>query len=123
MTREEAIAFFIDMNECTYGNLEAVEMAIKALEQEPRKDEVILTNKEYRELMANEYDHGYCKGYAVALEEQESILGKIKAEIGMYETDCRLQGGTDECEKCNSNIFGSIYRIIDKYKLESEGKE
>lgn len=36
MTREEAIAFFKDMNECTYGNLEAVEMAIKALEQEPR---------------------------------------------------------------------------------------
>lgn len=33
MTREEAIAFFKDMNECTYGNLEAVEMAIKALEQ------------------------------------------------------------------------------------------
>lgn len=24
------------MNECTYGNLEAVEMAIKALDQEPR---------------------------------------------------------------------------------------
>lgn len=36
MTREEAIAFFKDMNECTYGNLEAVEMAIKALDQEPR---------------------------------------------------------------------------------------
>ena len=36
MTREEAIAFFKDMNECTYGNLEAVEMAIKALEQEPK---------------------------------------------------------------------------------------
>ena len=32
MTREEAIAFFKDMNECTYGNLEAVEMAIQALE-------------------------------------------------------------------------------------------
>lgn len=31
MTIEEAIAFFKDMNECTYGNLEAVEMAIRAL--------------------------------------------------------------------------------------------
>jgi len=32
MTREEkAISFFEDMNECTYGNLEAVEMAIRAL--------------------------------------------------------------------------------------------
>jgi hypothetical protein len=38
MTREEAIAFFRDMNECTYGNVEAVEMAIKALEQEPCED-------------------------------------------------------------------------------------
>lgn len=34
MTREEAIAFFEDMNECTYGNLEAVEMAISALSAE-----------------------------------------------------------------------------------------
>lgn len=38
MTREEAIAFFKDMNECTYGNLEAVEMAIKALKQESSED-------------------------------------------------------------------------------------
>lgn len=52
--------------------------------------------------------------------KQESVLDKIRAEIGMYEADCRLQGGTDECEKCNSNIFGSIYRIIDKYRAESE---
>jgi hypothetical protein len=28
------------MNECTYGNLEAVEMAIKALEQEPCEDAI-----------------------------------------------------------------------------------
>lgn len=47
-------------------------------------------------------------------------LEKIRAEIEMYEADCRLQGGTDECEKCNSNVFGSVYRIIDKYKTESE---
>ena len=47
---------------------------------------------------------------------------KVRAEIGMYEADCRLQGGTDECEKCNSNVFGSIYRIIDKYKAERSGE-
>jgi hypothetical protein len=57
------------------------------------------------------------------LRQQEPILDKIRAEIGMYEADCRLQGGTDECEKCNSNVFGSIYRIIDKYKVESEEQE
>ena len=55
--------------------------------------------------------------------EREPILDKIRAEIAMYEADCRLQGGTDECEKCNSNVFGSIYRIIDKHKAESEDKE
>jgi hypothetical protein len=33
MTKEEkAIAFLSDMNECTYGNLEEVEIAIRALE-------------------------------------------------------------------------------------------
>lgn len=40
MTNREAIAFFKDMNECTYGNLEAVEMAIKALEQELMLDNI-----------------------------------------------------------------------------------
>ena len=38
MTREDAIAFFRDMNECTYGNLEALDMAIEALKQEPCAD-------------------------------------------------------------------------------------
>ena len=38
MTREEAIAFFEDMNECTYGNLEAVDMAISALSEELSED-------------------------------------------------------------------------------------
>ena len=52
----------------------------------------------------------------------DCVLDKIKAEIAMYEADCRLQGGPDECEKCNSNVFGSIYRIIDKYKAGSEDK-
>lgn len=54
---------------------------------------------------------------AVPLNE---VLDKIRAEIEMYEADCRLQGGTDECEKCNSNVFGSVYRIIDKYREVKE---
>ena len=69
-----------------------------------------------------------CLDYTEATEvikalELEPILDKIRAEIAMYEADCRLQGGTDECEKCNSNVFGSIYRIIDKYKAEFEPQE
>ena len=38
MTREEAIAYFKDMNDCTYGDVEPIQMAIKALEQEPCED-------------------------------------------------------------------------------------
>ena len=34
MTRDEAIAFFKDMQECTYDNCEAVDMAIKSLEKQ-----------------------------------------------------------------------------------------
>ena len=60
---------------------------------------------------------------AIKALEKESALDKIRAEIEMYEADCKLQGGTDECEECNSNVFGSIYRIIDKYKAESEDKK
>lgn len=36
MTIDEAIAYFKDMNECTYGDVEPIQMAIKALEQESR---------------------------------------------------------------------------------------
>lgn len=60
---------------------------------------------------------------SVTPKPKTDVLDKIRAEIEQYEADCRLQGGTDECEKCNSNVFGSVYRIIDKYKAESEDKE
>lgn len=62
----------------------------------------------------------YAAAFDLAIKSLEA-WEKVRAEIGMYEADCRLQGGTDECEKCNSNVFGSIYRIIDK--AESEDKE
>ena len=78
MTREEAIKEF------EYGIIsdEAVKMAIKALEQEPRKDEVILTKKEYGELVSSEFENGYAKGYREALEEQETCEDAVsKQEI------------------------------------------
>ena len=34
MTKLEAIAFFMDMDECTHGGSEPIQMAIKALEQD-----------------------------------------------------------------------------------------
>ena len=40
MTKLEAIAFFVDMDECTYGGSEPIQMAIKALEQESVLDQI-----------------------------------------------------------------------------------
>jgi len=114
----------------------------KVLEQEPRKDEVIFTNKEYRELMANEYDHGYCKGYAEALEEQEStdkkftnadidaivkainahwelIIDEIRAEIEQLSTSTCTE--TRKIYIDADDFKENVLAIFDKYKAESEG--
>lgn len=118
---------------------EALDMAIEALEQQPCEDTIsrkALLEEIENGIKAGNYEEGYeeyphindmddiieCIKYADSVQPKPKtdVLDKIRAEIAMYEADCRLQGGTDECEKCNSNVFGSIYRIIDKYKAESE---
>ena len=76
-----------------------------------------ISNEAYKKIMCN------CE-----VEEQqpcEDVLEKIKTEIIRYELDCRFAdySQTDECTICNKNVFGSIYKIIDKYKAESEGEE
>ena len=70
-----------------------------------------MTNQEQYELICEK---------AKKYDRLVGAIEKIRAEIEQYEADCRLQGGTDECKKCNSNVFGSIYRIIDKYTAEKE---
>lgn len=95
MTREEAIAFFRDMNECTYGNLEAVEMAIKALEQESVLDKI---EEEIKDTL-----------YVDSLIFTELIdfkNGKIDAD--------------DVIEEFNRVTRMEVLRIIDKYRAESE---
>lgn len=127
MTREEAIDQLQDAKDGyqEYLSAEALDMAIKALEQEPRKDEVILTNKEYRELISNEYEHGYCKGYAEALEGQEPILDKIRAEIKDY-FSITCDGNCDNCNRvvknpCGESVDGAwVLHIIDKYEADTE---
>ena len=116
MTKLEAIAFFVDMDECTYGGSEPIQMAIETLKQEPREDEVILTKKEYGELVSSEFDNGYTKGYTEALE-QNDVLDKIKAEIealdGRYVIgDYGIYG-----ENIPKYVrFLDVLQIIDKYK-------
>lgn len=83
MTREEIlntpkiVDFMIDKSVMVDSKMklhnrldELCKLAIKALEQEPRKDEVILTKKEYGELVSSEFDNGYAKGYREALEQE-----------------------------------------------------
>jgi hypothetical protein len=57
------------------------------------------------------------KAEIIQREYVKEILSKIKDDIGRYELDCRFAdySQTDECTICNKNVFGSIYRIIDKY--------
>lgn len=117
MTKLEAIAFFMDMDECTHGGSEPIQMAIEALKQEPCEDEIILTKEEYGQLLSNEFDNGYAKGYREALE-QDSILGKIKAEIEALPKTYPFVDHIDMYVKVSD-----VKRIIDKYKAGSEDKE
>jgi len=94
MTKLEAIAFFMDMDECTHGASEPIQMAIKAL------------------------------------EEQDSILDKIKAEIKEkieQEEFARSifrheEKDTAKAEQCTGSImaYNNVIKLIDKYKAGSE---
>lgn len=47
----------------------------------------------------------------------DTVLDEIRAEIEDYESDCNYHlSEEDNCRTCNKVTFGSIYRIIDKYK-------
>ncbi len=76
MTREEAIAFFKDMNECTYGNLEAVERAIKALE--PILDKIRAEIEQLDYLTIKDGSDGY--DYYVDKYDVLKIIDKHMAE-------------------------------------------
>lgn len=78
-----------------------------------------MSERTITEIKSMTKEQNYFTGYSDA---KSDVLNEIRDEIEMYEADCRLQGGTLECEKCNDNVFGSIYRIIDKYN-ESEDEK
>ena len=161
MTSEEAISIMkviIHMLEPQYDTdrvEDAVDMAIKALEQEPCEDatlkDIFCMGCEYKEQEPCEdcisrkdalnvlYKYG--EAYfplstafkiendiknipSVQPKSKTDVLDKIRAEIIKYESDGRLS--VDEypsCKECTDNVFETIYEILDKYKVESEGKE
>ena len=114
MTKLEAIAFFMDMDECTHGGSEPIQMAIEALKQEPCEDEIILTKEEYGQLFSDAFGNGYAKGYREALE-QDSILDQIKAEIKEWYWQADKQAlAKDPCVV--DAMIDLFIRTIDKYK-------
>lgn len=87
------------------------------LREEVEKYISLTGDKEAWEYTSVSRIRGYLDGYDKGLEK----LDKIRAEIFMYEGDCRLS--IDEypsCKQCTDNVFKTIYRTIDKYKAESE---
>ena len=110
MTKEE-VDLISGMNMCDEISNEAYKKIMcHCEEQKPCEDEVILTKKEYGELVLNEFYNGfyngYAKGYREALE-QDSVLDKIKAEIqGLRNCSC----------SCSDGIIDDVEDIIDKYK-------
>ncbi|SCW63329.1 hypothetical protein SAMN05660484_02165 [Eubacterium ruminantium] len=121
MTIEEAIAFFKDMNECTYGNLEAVEMAIKALKQQPCEDCIsradVLGLAKKGVLISNSNYQSVCK----AINELPSVTPIRKNSISrqaVYEQiNCWI--GSGEYRYTNATDY-LIKRITDIESLEQQ---
>ena len=96
MTREEAIAYFKDMNECTYGDVEPIQMALKALEREPILDKIRAEIAEYGSIMVT---------YAITKD--------TKTDKGIE----KLVSGVLKQSK------EQVLDIIDKYKAETEEED
>ena len=88
-----------------------------------------MTREKAIEKLKNFADHCYPNEeflMAIKALEQEpktNVLDKISTEIEQYEADCMFADTSKECKECDRVMFGTIYRIIDKYKAESEGEK
>ena len=55
------------------------------------------------------------------VDGMSDVLDKIKADVEQYQADCDLSCSDNaNCRTCDRITFGTIYRIIDKYRKESE---
>jgi hypothetical protein len=108
--------FYKSDNNCEVILNKELQDRIKALPpvtpQEPRKNEVILTEEEYGELVSSEFDNGYAKGYTEALE-QNDVLDKIRERVELEKLGYPPSAGY-------YRAIMKVLQIIDKYKAESE---
>lgn len=106
MTREEAIKRLKTTDACDSELCEALDMAIKALEQQPTDAVDRATIKEYL----------YSLDMGIKVTTEDDVLGKIRTEIDSYCSDNRDR---------NDGLYIAM-RIIDKYQAsptEAEGSE
>lgn len=110
MTREEAIKTWLPIISMSIDNMpelkEAFDMAIKALEQEPKSEW--------------EQDHAILKAYS---DGTEDILEKIRAEIkkAVWEDSIYSRDGADEVRIPRLDP-DDVFAILDKYKAEGSDK-
>lgn len=102
MTREEAIKTWLPIISMSIDNMpelkEAFDMAIKALEQEPKSEW--------------EQDHAILKAYS---DGAKDILDKIRTEIE--------QDAFEDVKGSKFIFVNRVNQIIDKYKAEIEPQE
>ncbi len=100
MTREELREYVEELEsqgEIPYHVYSNLIDCIDTLEQEPRKDEVILTKEEYGKLVSSEYDNGYAKGYREALEQEPTTKNNLEVDaISKAEVNQVIEDYMDE---------------------------
>lgn len=111
---KEAIEFFEALKQDEYAftarDKEMFDVAIQALSYDDAK-----YHEEHGEVVVDEEIWDDANKAFLYEQTQRSMVEDIRAEIERYEADCRFAGGTEECEQCNTNVFGSIYQIIDRH--------
>ena len=109
--REEAIAYFKDMNECTYGNVEYIQMAIKALEQESCEDWYDVPSDEMTLKQARQAVRDLRK-----FVMNNHILPKLQPCEDVIHRDRTVQDFADKCKECGA-IYGK-YKDFCKFVAE-----
>ena len=91
--REKAINFFQDMQECTYGNLEEIDMAIHALEQERNVIEEL-------EKIKAEFEDKILLNQTVAIQIIDNHIAELKGENKKECSTCKSDNSLENCLGC-----------------------